>query len=165
MSPKDLERRLVQLSIYSPKSLNKGAKEYLKRQDSFANSTKSMRKHFSQGRLETAANLTVNPLEEVKASRVSLDRAILKEAPQNGMFEYYLHKSTPKMGTKQAKVGTGPQFEYWRHAARQITKQRPVSKGSTDKPWRGNTKLEQRPSSAALRSSKGAHASTSKIVG
>lgn len=98
-------------------------------------------------RLETATNLTVNPVEEVKATReISLDRAILKEAPVNGLFEYYLHKSTPRataVGKKLSKVNTGPQFEYWRHAARQITKYRPTSKGSMEKPWRDNTKLQQ----------------------
>ena len=74
-------------------------------------------------------------------------KAILKDAPQNGLFEYYLHKSTPKATSKKASVM--PQFEFWREATRQITKAKPVSKGSTEKPWRGNTKLDAaRPTSA-----------------
>ena len=99
---------------------------------------------------------------------MSLDKTSLTQVPQNGIFEYYLHRAqsskslrgpghkntavrgiipeekdeehvSPQVRQMQLKAAD-PQFQFWRMAAREIQKHRPTSRGQKSKPWRDNSK-------------------------
>ena len=85
---------------------------------------------------------------------MSLDKTSLREAPHNGLFQYYLRQSSSKAALKKVKkqvaaAGTDPQFEFWRQATKQIQKSQPTCKWTKEKPWRDNSRSTSRPKSAS----------------